>query len=304
MKKVFISIVNYNGKASTKKCLQELEKLEEGSFKLCVVVVDNNSTENFDLKEEDFKNLNLKIIRLQENLGFSGGHNKGISYAIINGADYVLILNNDVLLDKNLIKELLEPLERDKSIGITVPKIYFAKGFEFHKDRYSSSELGKVIWYAGGEMDWRNLIGFHRGVDEVDGGQYDESSETNFATGCCMMVKKEVFEKVGLFNEKYFLYYEDSDLSIRVRKAGFKIIFIPTAVIWHENAGSTGGSGSKLQDYYISRNRLLFGTSYAPFRTKISLVKESLLVLLNGREQQKKGTRDFYLRKFGRGSYR
>ena len=117
------------------------------------------------------------------------------------------------------------------------------------------------------------------------------------------MIKRDVLEKVGLFNEKYFLYYEDNDLCQRVKKIGYKIVFAPKSVIWHKNAGSSGGSGSSLQDYYITRNRLVFGFKYAPTRTKFSLIKESVNFFLNGRKWQKKGVMDFYLRRFGKGSY-
>ncbi len=187
--------------------------------------------------------------------------------------------------------------------GAISPKIYFAKGFEFHKNRYKKEDLGKVLWYAGGKIDWKNMLGFHRGVDEVDIGQFSKLYETEFATGCCMLVKREVFERVGLFNNKYFLYLEDLDFSLKTRKKGFKIIYQPKAVMWHENAGSAGGSGSPLQEYFITRNRLLFGFKYAPLRTKIALFKESIKILAGGRTNQKKGIRDFYLRRFGKGIY-
>ncbi|OGH10224.1 MAG: hypothetical protein A2152_00940 [Candidatus Levybacteria bacterium RBG_16_35_6] len=147
------------------------------------------------------------------------------------------------------------------------------------------------------------MIVSHRGVDLVDNGQFDKIEETSFATGCCMLIKKEVLNEVGSFDEKYFLYYEDTDLSQRARMGGYKIIYQPKAVLWHENAGSTGGSGSIMQDYFISRNRILFGFKYAPLRTKLALVKESFSILLKGRANQKKGVRDFYLRHFGKGIY-
>jgi GT2 family glycosyltransferase len=214
----------------------------------------------------------------------------------------VVILNNDTTVDPELFMSLCKQLEEKEDTVATVPKIYFSIGQEFHKDRYGKKDLGKVLWYAGGKMDWKNLVGYHVGVDEVDNGQFDTVSETEFATGACVMIKMKVLEKSGVFDERYFLYYEDNDLCMRLKKYG-RILFVPDAVVWHDNAGSTGGSGSALQDYFISRNRLLFGMKYAPIRTKIALVKESLRHLVYGREWQKKGIRDFYLRKFGKGSY-
>ena len=303
MKNVFVSIINFNGNKNTLECLRSLEKLNLQGISLSVVVTDNASKEKLELDENFLKNIPLKIFFNKENLGFSGGHNLGIEYALSHGADYVVILNNDVILDKGLIYELVKSAQ-DPKIGIMSPKIYFAKGFEYHKDRYKEEELGKVFWYAGGEMDWNNVIGRHIGVDEVDKGQYDKEREIDFASGCCMLVKKEVFGKTGMFDNRYFLYYEDNDLCQRTRRKGFEILYEPKAVLWHKNAGSAGGSGSALQDYYITRNRLLFGLSYAKLRTKFAIIRESLKILSSGRTWQKKGALDFYLRRFGKGSYR
>lgn len=303
MKHVAISLLNFNGKKNTLDCLESLRNIKRDNFKLTIVVVDNGSKEDVDLKSGTIGNIPIVVIRNSENLGFSGGHNVAIKYAFENGADYVLILNNDTYADRDFLMELLKIAERDSSVGILVPKIYFASGFEFHKDRYSEKERGKVIWYAGGEMDWANVIGQNRGVDAVDIGQFDKTEETELATGCCMLIKREVLEKIGLFDDKYFLYYEDADLTMRVKKNGFKIVYIPKSIIWHKNAVSAGGSGSMLQDYYITRNRLLFGLRYAPIRAKLALFRESLRVLLSGRYWQKRGALDFYIGKLGKGSF-
>lgn len=303
MPNIFVSIVNYNGKKNTLSCLSYLNKLKKENFNLEVVVIDNASKEIFNVNKDEYDNFKLKIIRSEKNLGFSGGQNLGIKYALENMADYIVILNNDVIIDSNLLVELLKTFDKEKDCGLVSPKIYFAKGFEFHKNRYQEKDLGKVIWYGGGKMDWQNIIGFHRGVDEVDNGQYQVLEETDFTSGCCMMIKKEVFEKIGFFDEKYFLYYEDNDLNQRAKKQGFKSYYQPNAFLWHLNAGSTGGSGSKLQDYYITRNRILFGFKYAPIRARIALLKEGLRLLFVGRHWQKKGVFDFLLGKFGKGSF-
>jgi hypothetical protein len=302
MVKVFVTLVNYNSNQNTYACLQSLEEINTVGFDLNVVVIDNASKEKFE-KDKEYQKFDLKIISSEKNLGFAGGQNMGIKYALDNGADYVLVLNNDVILDKNLIVELLQTFTEEKDCGIVSPKMYFAKGHEFHKDRYTKDEQGRVIWYAGGKIDWKNVIAYHRGVDEIDKGQYERVEQTDFASGCCEMIKREVFEKVGFFDERYFLYYEDNDLSQRAKKQGFKIFYQPKSILWHLNAGSTGGSGSALHDYYITRNRLLFGFTHCSFRTKIALAKESLKNILSGRVWQKKGALDFYLRKFGKGSY-
>lgn len=307
MKHVAISLLNYNGKKDTLDCLKSLESLVKDIFELSIIVVDNASTDGSAESINRYlsnKHGGVKLIENNKNLGFSAGHNVAIQYALNSGADYVLILNNDTYVDRNFVAELLAVAEKTGSVGIIVPKIYFAPGFEYHKDRYSKEEEGKVLWYAGGEMDWANVIGRHRGVDEVDKGQFDKTEETKLATGCCMLIKKEVFEKIGSFDEKYFLYYEDADLTIRAKKKGFKVVYAPKSMIWHKNAGSVGGSGSVLQDYYITRNRLLFGFQYAPIRSRLALFKESLSLLLGGRRWQKQGVIDFYLGRLKKGSYK
>ena len=303
MRHVAIVILNFNGRDDTIECLASIRQLSTNNSQLTTIVVDNGSTERFRIDDLRLKNGQIEILRNEENLGFSGGNNVGIRYALENGANYITLLNNDTLVDKSLTEELLKVFESDRQIGIVAPKIYFAPGFEFHKNRYKKEEQGKVLWYGGGLIDWKSILASHRGVDEVDNGQYGEVRETDFASGCCMMVKREVFEKVGLLDEKYFLYYEDSDFSIRAKKAGFKIIFAPQATLWHKNAASAHGSGSSLQDYYITRSRLLFGMRYAPFRSKVALVRESLVILGKGRAWQKRGVFDFFRRKFGKGSF-
>lgn len=300
MKSVYVSIIDFDGKDTTIECLKSINLNPKDNFELTVLVINNYSKK---LTLPSFSKFNLKVIENGKNLGFSGGHNKGIKYALKNGADYVLILNNDVVIDPSLISELIKVLEKNSTYGVASPKIYFAPGFEFYKDKYKEKDKGRVLWYAGGIMDFRNVTAKHRGVDEVDRGQYQKTEETDFSTGACLLVKKEVLERVGFFDDKYFLYYEDSDLSQRVKNAGYKIIYAPDAVAWHRNAASVGGSGSSLQDYYISRNRLLFGLKYAPLRSKIALIRESIRLLTIGREWQKKGVRDFYLRRLGKGRY-
>ncbi len=302
MKKVFIVIVNYNTEKDTKNLLASLQRIEKNNFNLQIIVVDNGSEIKFQLDHQEEKE-NITILRNDENKGFAGGYNIGICEALAQKADYVLIINNDTKVYSDMLKNLLKILQSDSKIGVTVPKIYFAKGHEFYKDRYSEKELGKVIWYAGGYIDWKNIKSVHRGVDEVDHGQYDKTEPIDFATGCCMLFKSEVLEKIGLFDERYFLYYEDADLSQRIKKAGFKIYYAPQAMLIHINAASSGGPGNKLHDYFLTRNQMLFGFTYAPLRSKIALFRQSLRLLLNGRLIQKQAVKDFYLRKFGKGTF-
>lgn len=303
MKKVWISIINYNGKKNTLDCLKTLDLIESNDIDLTIVVLDNNSKEKFEIPKNLLKNYTPLIVRSSENLGFAGGHNMVIQKAIEENAEYILVLNNDTIVDKNFLEILVETAQKNEKAGVIAPKIYFAKGYEYRKDTYSENELGKIIWYAGGQMDWDNVLGSHRGVDEVDSGQYDKEEETDFASGCCMLINAGVLKKTHGFDERYFLYYEDNELQERVKRLGFKIIFSPKAIIWHKNAGSVGGSGSSLQDYFITRNRMLFGLTHAPTRARFALIRESFYLLLLGRKFQKQGIIDFYLGKLGKGSF-
>jgi GT2 family glycosyltransferase len=299
MKKVYIVIINYKGDKDTLELLDSLKKVHKGNLDVSVLVVDNYPQDPIKINEKEYEDIKLKVIFSDENRGFTGGNNLGMEYAVKNGADYIIILNNDTIVDADFIENLVNASEI-KGDGIYVPKIYFAKGYEFHKEKYKKSELGKVIWYAGGILDWRNVYGKHRGVDEVDHGQFDEMQVTDFATGCCFLITKGALAKVGMFDDKYFLYYEDADLSVRAKKAGFRIYYVPSSVIWHKNAGSTGGSGSALQDYYMSRNRLYLGMKYAPVRAKIALLREGAKLLILGRRGQKQGVLDYLFGRMGR----
>jgi len=300
--KIFSIVLNYKDKKNTIECLKSLLKIQTNGFVHEVLMVDNGSNDgSVGAVEKDFKD--VKVIKNKKNLGFAGGNNKGIEYALEKDAGLCLIVNNDTIVEENFLVQLIKLMEENKKIGIVSPKIYFAAGFEYHKKRYKKNEQGKVIWYAGGKMDWNNMLAKHIGVDEVDRGQYDLAGETDFATGCCMLVKRRVFEKIGLLDERYFLYWEDNDFCKRAKRAGFKVYFGPKSVVWHKNAGASGVGGG-LQDYYISRNRMLFGMRWAPIRTKINLIKESVVKLARGRKWERIGVRDFYLGRFGKGSHK
>jgi hypothetical protein len=272
---------------------------------LSVIVVDNASTDNSveELKNIKFKNIQYEIVENDRNLLFAAGNNVGLKHAINHGADYAIVLNNDTFVDKKLLIELIKIASANPRVGIICPKIYFAKGFEFHKDKYKNFDLGKVIWYAGGDVDWNNVYATNHGVDEIDKGQFNKTGETDFATGACMLIRILALKKVGLFNEKYCMYLEDADLSMRMKKNGWEVFFAPGAVLWHKVAQSST-IGGDLNDYFTTRNRMLFGLKYAPLRTKLALIRESIGLLKNGRKWQKKGVIDFYTMKYGKGSWK
>lgn len=310
MIQISIVILNWNGKEDTIECLKSVQKCQipsirqaqDKKFKCQIIVVDNGSTDG-SITAIKKKFPKVEVVEIGRNLGFAGGNNVGVKKAIEDGADFVLVLNNDTTADENLLVHFIEALDNNKDVGILSPMIYFSQGYEYHKERYSKAEQGKVIWYAGGVIDWDNVLAANYGVDDTDIGQYENEREIDFATGACMFIRREVLEKFGMFNEKYYLYLEDADFSQRVKNAGYKVIFVPQAKVWHKVSQSSG-IGSSLNDYYITRNRLLFGLKYAPWRAKLALFKESLKLSLSGRPWQRQAVMDFYKGNFGKGSFK
>lgn len=309
--KISIIILNWNRPKDTVECLKSIKKLKlRRAWKVQIVVVDNASTDNSVKKINKFltnnidkkKNFKSSLIENKKNLGFVGGNNVGIDHALKQDVDYLLVLNNDTVVDSELLKGLIKSAQDFPKAGAISPKIYFAKGYEFHEDRYKKSELGKVIWYAGGNIDWNNIYGMNRGVDEVDNNKFMEVEPTDFATGACMLLRAQAIKEVGKFDDKYFMYFEDSDLSMKLKKNDWLVLYTPHAHLWHKVAQSSG-IGSDLNDYFITRNRMLFGMRYASLRTRFALYRESLKLYWKGREWQKKGVVDFYLRNFGKGSW-
>ncbi len=307
--KVSVIIVNWNRKDDTLETVRSLAKSKIPGFILEIYVIDNGSTDGsqeavIKLFEIEVPGKILtKITKLKENLGFTGGNNIGMKDALSRDFDYVALLNNDTLVDENLVGNLIKEHDKNPKAGAISPKVYFERGFEFHKERYKKDELGKVFWYAGGILDWKNVYGSNRGVDEVDTGQFDEVTDTDFATGCFVMYKAQALKEVGLYDNRYFAYMEDADHAQRLKKAGWKVLYTPNAKLWHKVSQSSG-IGSGLNDYYLTRNRMLFGLKYAPLWTKQALIRESVRLLFTGRKWQKIGIRDYYLGRFGRGSWR
>lgn len=298
MLKIAVVSVNFNGEKDTLELLEALKKLSSTTYNLKTIIVDNGSADNF-VESASKKFPEVDILQTGINKGFSGGYNRGIEHALLWGADYVLIINNDALTpERNLIPKLLETFRKDEKIGLVSPKIYFAPGYEFHKDKYIKEDQGKVVWFAGGKFDWDNVMSVHRGIDEVDHGEYSGEMEMDFATGCCFLVKREVLEKVGMFNDNYFAYFEDSEFSKRILEAGYKIYYNGNTSIYHK-VSQTAEIGSSLTDYYLTRNRLYFGFKYASKRTKFALWRQAINQLISGRNAQRKAVKDFFAGKTG-----
>ena len=294
---IAIIIVNWNGINDTVACLQSLEKVTRDGHTLLTIVVDNGSTnDSVAVLKKQFPNVTL--IENKTNLGFTGGNNVGMKYALEKDADLLWLLNNDTVVDKNVLS-FVSAFD-DESVGATGCKIYFAQNHEFHHDRYTPSERGKVFWYAGGMVDWNNMYASHRGVDEVDHGQYDKTEETPFITGCSYIVRSDVVRQVGMLDDTYFLYLEDLDWNVRMKRAGWKTMYTPTSVVWHVNAGSSGKPGNPLHEYYFTRNRLLLGMRYAPLRTKFALLREAVRFLFTASQVRRKAVLDWIRGRFGK----
>jgi len=237
-----ISIVtlNYNQAAITREFLESTKKLNYRNFELLVCDMASKEDPRTVINIADYPN--ARLLLSNKNLGFAGGNNWGIAQA---KGDYIFIVNNDTEVTPDLLDKLLEPFYRDELIGVTCPKIRFF-------------DRPNVIQYAG--FNRMNPITGRTstvGEGEEDRGQYNVSGPTFGAHGCAMMVKREVIEKLGIFPEKFFLYYEEWDWSARILRAGYKIWYNADAVIYHKESMSVG-KNSPMKVYYQTRNRILY----------------------------------------------
>lgn len=293
-----VIIIHYKNIENTAQALASVYASKPRQY-LQPIVVNHSSDPNAldGLKQQYGKWLHVETPA--ENLGFTGGNNLGIKVALEQyDAKTIFLLNDDATVAPDTFKVLDSSLHALSRVGMVVPKIYFSPGHEFHPG-YEKTERGRVLWYAGGVIDWKELYGSHRGVDEVDYGQYDQVEDTPFATACCIALKPAALKKNGAFDDKYFLYLEDLDLSQRFKRAKWRVLYDPRAIAWHQNAGSSG-SGSDLHQYYQTRNRLLFGWRYAPLRTKLFLIKHSLLQLRSGNSALRQAILDAVTQRYGK----
>ena len=245
--KVITVILNWNGYADSIECINSILKIKYKNYE--ILLVDNGS----DSKEyEKITSLNskAKIIRSKINLGFTGGNNLGIKYALEEKADYILLLNNDTTVEPNFLEPLLNLFKKEKNAGIVAPQInYFSEP--------------QKIWSAGGKISRLRGSGF-ASSDRIESRIKPDNKSVSFVSGCCMLIKKEVFEKIGLFDENFFLYVEDADLCYRTTHAGYKIIVNHHSKILHKVSSSTKENLSLLPLYYVTRNRLYFAKKNFP----------------------------------------
>ncbi|MBZ0282988.1 MAG: glycosyltransferase family 2 protein [Anaerolineae bacterium] len=239
---VSIIVLNYNGREDTLACLRSLEHLTYRNAN--VIVVDNASSDGSEAAIRAAHPA-LTFIQTGANLGFTGGNNVGIRHALENGADYVLLLNNDTIVAPDFISVMVEVMEQNPDIGVVGPMIYY----------FSAPE---TIWSAGGKIDWTRGLTSMVGVNEEDKSQYGLSPrQTDFVTGCALMAKRAVWEKAGLLDDKFFMYYEETEWCVRATRAGYKIMLIPAAMIWHKISLEARATSPRTY-YYMTRNRLLF----------------------------------------------
>jgi GT2 family glycosyltransferase len=240
-----------------------------------VIVIDNASTEN-EAAVISERYPQVKTIRSNKNLGFAGGNNLGMK---ASKGKYLFLINNDTIFKNYNIQPLIDRLESSPTIGIVCPKIRFA---------WDSCPIQFAGYTPLSRITLRNKA---IGYGEDDLGQYDNAHSTPYAHGAAMMVKREAIERAGLMPECYFLYYEELDWSMMIRRAGYEIWYEPTCTIYHKESQATGQESS-LRTYYITRNRLLFAkrnqqgaTKYLTYLYLIALVasKDVLKQTFRGR---------------------
>jgi GT2 family glycosyltransferase len=259
--KVSIVTINYNQAEVTGELLDSLRRLTYPNVE--VIVIDNFSPidpTSFIISRYP----EVKYIRSQKNLGFAGGNNLGIHHST---GEYLFFLNNDTEADPGFLEPLVNLFEANPRAGVASSKILYHNS-------------GEIIQYAGSTcinpFTGRNKrVGFM----EKDQGQHDVQKETDLAHGAAMMVPRSVIEKVGMMPEFFFLYYEEVDWCESIKRAGYKIYFVPASKVYHKESMSVG-KGSTLKTYYMTRNRLLFMRRNTSGAKKLSWILFFLFISL------------------------
>jgi GT2 family glycosyltransferase len=237
---VSIITLTWNQTKVTCEFLESTRKLLYKNYEILVCDMGSDVDPTEEINAGNYPN--TKVLRSEKNLGFTGGNNWGIRQS---KGDYVFIVNNDTEVTPELLDVLVEPFYADPSIGVTCPKIrYFSQ-----PDLIQYAGFNPINVYTGRTTSVGSM--------EIDRGQHDTPGYTHGAHGCAMMVKREVIDKVGMFPEKFFIYYEEWDWSARILKAGYKIFYQPKGLIFHKES-ITMGKQSALKVYYHTRNRILF----------------------------------------------
>lgn len=302
-KKISVILVNYNGKEYNDKCIASILRSTIRN-RIQIVIVDNASTDDSlaMLRKNWESNEQVAILALDENYGFSKANNEGIRWAMEQGTEYFLLFNNDTEIEPDTIERMLSCQQEKKAI--VVPKVLYA-------------DKRDVIWCAGGEFSPLIRKAVQRGLNQPDKGQFDTECVCGFANGCAMLLSKEIIDKIGFLDERFFLYYEDTEYSMRAAENGIKIWYCADAVVYHKVNGSTKGNEKPANAYYISRNWLLCNSLHLRGRDGWSgrfclfflyfignRFAWMAIWLLQGRRDmcvaQMQGIRDFFRRKWGR----
>lgn len=227
---VGIVVLNYNGSEVLPGLLESLDRLTYPRFR--VFLVDNASTDDsLEFARSYQSAAPMEIIANAENLLFSGGNNVGIQSALEWGADYVLLLNNDTIVPPGLLTELAGFMDDHPERGIAGPMIHFR-------------EPEGTVWFAGGHvLTWWGIVR-HRGIRSKDVGQFSRPVEVDYVSGCALMARREVFQRIGLLDRSFPMYYEDTDFCFRARKEGFRCWFVPTEPVVHLVSAAAGGQTS------------------------------------------------------------
>lgn len=238
---VYIILVNWNGTEDTVECLGALSHLDYPRYS--VLLIDNGSdtpcTGRISASFPD-----VEVIESAWNRGFAGANNLGIRTALDRGADYVWLLNNDTAVKPEALSELVRVAESVPHCGIVGSKVLF-------------HESGDVIDFAGGVIHHTRGYTDHRGSGEVDRGQYDGVQEVDYVSGCSLLAKSATIREVGLLEESYFMYWEDTDWCVRTARGGWQVLYAPRSVVYHKKSRGLGRS-SPTQVYYLARNALIF----------------------------------------------
>lgn len=295
---VTIIVLTYNGVSDTLACLASLRRLDYPAARVQVVVVDNASSDA-TVAEVRTHFPEVVVVENGANLGFAAGNNVGLRYALVRGYDYALLLNNDTEVAPDCLALLVAAAEREPQVGVVGPTIYY----------YAAPE---VIWSAGGRIDWRRGTSLMDGTGERDAGQYPAVRAVDFVTGCALLVKRAALAQAGLLDERFFMYYEETEWAVRVRRAGFTILHVPQARLWHKIPLDARFDKEYLA-YYMTRNRLLFlrAAGASPGTWAHALVVQDLRTYASlclrpkwrtraGRVGMRLGWCDFWRGRFGR----
>jgi len=255
--KVGIVLLNWNGLEDTLECINSLNMLSYTNY--VIIVVDNNSDEDISPLEEKYSD--VVVIKNKSNDGFAKGNNIGIKRASELGCDYIWILNNDTVVATDSLDELVKVMDADSKIGAVTNLIYY------YDDK-------KLAWFAGGFI--KNGTPGHLGYfKEID--LKTLSDETDYLSGCSFLARTEALNSVEGFDEKYFCYSEDVDISLRMKEIGYKLAFSKYAIVWHKVSKSAGKTHSPIKEYYKARNNIYFlNKNKYP---KIYILKSSLYSL-------------------------